>query len=150
MLRYIRIQLHILNIYRIKSYQFHFPQNPIPVYLSIFRMSMIPFMGIVLITIINAYSNKMRLTRFHEICQFVIVGNTDIVYFTDFLCVYINRTQPVYAFERYKNTFAFPLFWNSYFTLIPSRPHILIHTSQTVNVTIKRFITNFIVIRNPW
>ena len=55
-------------------------------------LQVIPFVGIILITIVNTYGNNVCLTRFHKICQFMIMRNTDIINLTNLFRIHINGT----------------------------------------------------------
>ena len=52
----VRIDLHVIYIDRVYSYQLNFAQYSVPVYLGKFGVGMVPFMGIVLVAVVYTES----------------------------------------------------------------------------------------------
>ena len=52
----VRIDLHVIYIDWVYSYQLNFAQYSVPVYLGKFGVGMVPFMGIVLVAVVYAES----------------------------------------------------------------------------------------------
>ena len=107
-------------------------------------------MCIVLVAVVDAEGYQLFLPRMQPLGEFMVVGNADIIYFTDFFFAYIYRTEPMCTFEVEEYTFSFPRCRYFDFTLIPRWPHIFIDAGQAVQVAVGRFITYFIVVCDAW
>ena len=102
---------------------------------------MVPFMRIVLVTVVDTESDQFGLSRFHEFGQFMIVRDADIIDLADLLFTYINGTEPVRTLEIQEDAFAFPFFRNGDFALVPGRPHVFVQACQAVEMPVRRFVT---------
>ena len=76
----------------------------------------------------------------------MVVGNTDVVYFTHFFFAYIYRTEPVCTFKIEENAFAFPCLRNFYFSLLPCVAQDVYKRQQNVSIGVDEEVTSCLIL----
>jgi len=109
---------------------------------------MIPFMRVILITIVDHQIYNIFLSRLQIAGKIMYMGHTDIIISVHLLPSTINGSQPMSAFQIEMYAFTIPRFRDLYMLTIPSRCHIFILTRQAVIIFVSRTIPYMILIRN--
>ena len=105
-------------------------------------------MRIVLVAVVDTESDQFGFSRFHEFGQLMVVRDTDIIDLAYFLLAYIDGAEPVRALEIQEDAFVLPFFRDGDFALVPGRPHVFVQACQAVEVAVRRFVTDLVVIGN--
>ena len=107
---------------------------------------MVPFVGVVLEPVVDAHRDAVRLARGDESREVVVVRDADIIEAAHLLGVDPHRTEPVGALEIEEDALAFPLGRKLDVALIPGRSHVLVDACEAVDVAVRRFVADLVVI----
>ena len=104
----LRIQLKVLNAKRFQCHELYLAENSVPVYLCKLSVGVIPFMGVILESVVDADGDTMHLSRRQERRQVMPVRYAYVIATADFLGIDPYRAEPMGAFQIQHDTLSGP------------------------------------------